>query len=172
MFVEEQGVTLHHNENGFSLDKIPSPLHNNLPHSGGATILRNWDSSLGTPEQFFKANRIAAGGRYLGAAGMAYGAVVDGRSLITQYQISQQTGNYSNFAAEGLRVAGGWGGAWAVGTAGAEFGAGFGSVFGPVGFVVGGLVGGVVGGALGYAGGSYAVPGIASDIGLLPGQGG
>ena len=40
-------------------------------------------------------------------------------------------------------------------------------IFGPVGTVVGGIIGGIGGGILGYAGGSYAAPRVAYDIGLL-----
>jgi len=169
-WLRERNLTPHHNPNGFSLDLIPSDLHNTarggIPHTGGASILRDWRVN-GTPQQFYRANQIATGARYLGIAGMAYGAYVDGSSLYNQYQISQQTGNYANTATEATRIAGGWAGAWAVGAAGAEFGAGFGTVFGPIGTVVGGIIGGIGGGILGYAGGSYAAPRVAYDIGLL-----
>jgi phage tail tape-measure protein len=128
--------------------------------------LRNWNAP-GTPLQFYRANQIATGARYLGVAGMAYGAYADGTSLYNQYQISQQTGSYANTAAEATRIAGGWAGAWAAGTAGAELGAVAGTTFGPVGTVVGGVIGGVAGGALGYVGGSYALPRVAYDLGWL-----
>lgn len=134
-----------------------------IPHTGGASILRGWDAQ-GTPLEFYNANRIATGARYLGGAGMAYGAYADGKSLYGQYQISQQTGSYANTLAEGTRIAGGWAGAWAVGGAGAQFGAGFGTAFGPVGTVVGGVLGGAVGGMLGYADGSYALPRVVYDL--------
>lgn len=166
-WLRERGLTLHHNANGLSLDLIPSDLHNTarggIPHSGGASILRGWNVQ-GTPQQFYNANRIATGARYLGGAAMAYGAYADGRSLYEQYQVSKQSGSYANTYAEGARVAGGWAGAWAVGGAFAQFGAGFGTAFGPVGTVVGGVVGGAVGGMLGYAGGSYAAPRVMYDL--------
>jgi YD repeat-containing protein len=168
-WLKQQGLTLHHAADGVRLELIPSSLHNTtktggIPHAGGASILRNWDYSQGTPMQFYNANRIAAGARYVGAAGMAYGAYADASSLYGEYQISQQSGNYANTINEATRVAGGWTGAWAVGAAGAQFGAGFGSVFGPVGTVVGGIAGGAIGGLLGYAGGSYAAPRVVYDI--------
>lgn len=166
-WLRERKLTLHHNANGLSLDLIPSDLHNTknggIPHTGGASVLRGWDAQ-GTPLEFYNANRIATGARYLGGAAMAYGAYADGKSLYGQYQISHQTGSYANTIAEGTRIAGGWAGAWAVGGAGAQFGAGFGSAFGPVGTVVGGILGGAVGGVLGYAGGSYALPRVVYDF--------
>ena len=166
-WLRERGLTLHHNANGVSLDLIPSDLHNTrnggIPHSGGASILRGW-SAQGTPIEFYNANRIATGARYLGGAGMVYGGYADGKSLYQQYQVSQQTGSYANTISEGTRIAGGWAGAWAVGGATAQLGAGFGTAFGPVGTVVGGVVGGAVGGMLGYAGGSYALPRVVDDL--------
>jgi YD repeat-containing protein len=167
-WLQERKLTLHHAADGVRLELIPSDLHNTarggVHHAGGASILRNWDYSKGTPMEFYNANRIASGARYLGGAAMAYGAYADGKSLYGQYQISQQTGSYANTTAEGIRIAGGWAGAWAVGGAGAQFGAGFGTAFGPVGTVVGGIVGGVAGGIAGYAGGSYALPRVANDL--------
>ncbi|WP_457326637.1 HNH endonuclease, partial [Roseateles sp. P5_E11] len=68
-WLKSQGATLHHAADGVSLEMVPSPLHNNVPHTGGASILRSWDYSKGAPMDYVKANRIAAGGRYLGAAG-------------------------------------------------------------------------------------------------------
>ncbi|MFC0677967.1 putative Ig domain-containing protein [Lysobacter korlensis] len=169
-WLRDRGLTLHHNANGLSLDLIPSDLHNTrnggIPHSGGASILRNWNAS-GTPQQFYRANQIARGARYLGGAGAVYGAYTDGASLYSQYKISRQTGSYVNTSAEATRIAGGWAGAWAVGTAGAKFGAGFGAVFGPVGLAAGGVIGGAVGGALGYAAGSYALPRVVDDMSFL-----
>ncbi|WP_420998317.1 hypothetical protein ACKI2N_031955 [Cupriavidus sp. 30B13] len=166
-WLRERGLTLHHNANGLSLDLIPSDLHNTrnggIPHTGGASILRNWDAQ-GTPLEFFNANRIATGARYLGAAGMAYGAYADGKSFYGQYQVSEQTGNYANTVAEAARIAGGWAGAWAVGGALAEVGAGVGTAFGPVGTVAGGVIGGAIGGVLGYEGGSYTVPRVVDDL--------
>jgi hypothetical protein len=167
-WLRQRNLTLHHAADGVRLELIPSDLHNTarggIPHAGGSTILRNWDYSQGTPMQFYNANRIAAGARYVGAAGMAYGAYADASSLYGEYQISQQSGNYANTINEATRIAGGWTGAWAVGAAGAQFGAGFGTAFGPVGTVVGGIVGGAIGGVLGYAGGSYAAPRVVYDI--------
>jgi len=167
-WLKQRGLTLHHNANGLSLDLVPSNLHNTrnggIHHAGGATILRNWDYSKGTPLQFYNANQIATGARYLGGVGMAYGAYADGTSLYGQYQISQQTGNYANTISEGTRIAGGWAGAWAVGSAGAQLGATMGTAFGPVGIVVGGVLGGAAGGMLGYAGGSYVLPRVVYNL--------
>ncbi len=163
-WLSNQNLTLHHNPNGVSFDLIPSNLHNSepgIPHAGGASILRNWDYSRGGAWQEFTANRIATGGRYLGVAGMAYGAYADGSSLWGQYNASRQSGSYANTLDETARIAGGWGAAWAVGQAGAEFGGGFGfAVGGPVGGAIGGLLGGAIGGGIGYAGGSWAASGI------------
>ena len=167
-WLRDRSLTLHHNANGLSLDLIPSDLHNTanggIRHTGGASILRSWDAP-GTPLQYYRANQLATGARYLGAAGIAYGAYTDGTSLYNQFQTSRQTGSYGNTAAEATRIVGGWAGAWAVSTAGAEFGAGFGSVFGPMGTVAGGVIGGAVGGAFGYWGGSYAATHVSYDIG-------
>jgi hypothetical protein len=109
-------------------------------------------------------SKLSIAGKGLTAVGIA----TDSYSLYNQYQISAQTGNYTNTYQESIRIAGGWTGAWAVGTAGAEFGAGFGLVFGPMGAVVGGAIGGLAGGIAGYIGGSYASVGIARDLGVLP----
>lgn len=35
------GFTWHHNQDGVTMELIPSELHNNVPHSGGASLARN-----------------------------------------------------------------------------------------------------------------------------------
>jgi A nuclease of the HNH/ENDO VII superfamily with conserved WHH len=37
------GFTWHHNQDGVTMELIPSELHNNVPHSGGASLARNPD---------------------------------------------------------------------------------------------------------------------------------
>jgi hypothetical protein len=157
-WLKQQGLTLHHNPNGVSLDLIPSNLHNTakgIPHAGGGTILRNWDYSRGTPWQEFRANQIAAGARYVGRGMTVIGAGVDAASLYGEYSSSRQTGNYSNTDNEAARIATSWAGARAIGTFGAQIGAEAGLAFGPVGMVVGGIAGGLIGGAAGYYAGSW-----------------
>ncbi|MCT4648350.1 MAG: HNH endonuclease [Carboxylicivirga sp.] len=39
-WLKENGITLHHMEDGIHLQLVPSDLHNNIPHRGGASILR------------------------------------------------------------------------------------------------------------------------------------
>jgi hypothetical protein len=163
IWLSQQELTLHHNPNGVRLELIPSALHNNVPHAGGATILKNWDYSQGTPWQVFQANRLAQGARYLGIAGTVVGAAVDADSLYSQYQISSRTGNYSNTYNETARVTGGWAGALTFGSSGAQIGAGFGSLLGPIGTVAGGIVGGAIGGAVGYTAGGWAFQGAWND---------
>lgn len=40
-FKEPAGYTWHHNPDGVTMELIPSELHNNIPHSGGATLARD-----------------------------------------------------------------------------------------------------------------------------------
>ena len=40
-WLKEEGLTLHHMEDGIHLQLVPSDLHNNIPHIGGASMLRN-----------------------------------------------------------------------------------------------------------------------------------
>ena len=156
-WLADNGLMLEHNPNGVTLEVLRANLHNSGPgitHAGGASNLRNWDYSKGTPWQEFQANRLAVGGRVLGGVGMAYGAYVDGRSLYSEYQTSAKTGNYSNTYNEGARITAGWAGALEFGAAGAEIGATWGALGGPVGVVAGGIVGSLIDGGLGYWAGS------------------
>lgn len=157
-WLKQRGLMLHHHHNAVSLDVLPKNLHNKqpgIPHAGGATILRNWDYSKGTPWQEFRANQLAKGARVFGGVGMVYGAYTDGAGLVDEWQISQKTGNYSNTYNEAARVTGAWTLAWGGGVAGAKLGGAIGAFGGPVGVVVGGLIGGAIGGGIGYASGSF-----------------
>jgi len=40
-YLKEKGLTPHHHQDGKTIQFIPSDLHNNIPHTGGASILRN-----------------------------------------------------------------------------------------------------------------------------------
>jgi hypothetical protein len=40
-FNEPRGYTWHHHQDGVTMDLIPSALHNNVPHSGGASLARD-----------------------------------------------------------------------------------------------------------------------------------
>ena len=40
-WLSENKITLHHHQDGFTIQFIPTDLHKNIPHSGGASILRN-----------------------------------------------------------------------------------------------------------------------------------
>ncbi|MDB5856274.1 MAG: rane protein of unknown function [Herminiimonas sp.] len=110
------------------------------------------------------ANSVSLFGRGIGGIMMATGAYVDGKSLVTQYGVSQSIGDYSNTVNEGTRIAGGWSAAYVGGQALGSLGAGFGTAFGPIGAAFGGVIGGVIGSGLGYWGGSYAVPKVLNDI--------
>lgn len=39
-FKEPPGYTWHHNQDGVTMELVPSELHNNIPHSGGASLAR------------------------------------------------------------------------------------------------------------------------------------
>jgi hypothetical protein len=104
------------------------------------------------------ANNISFFGRGVGGVMMATGAYLDGRSLLTQYNLSYSSGDYSNTVNESARIGGGWGAAYFGGQALGSIGAEVGTAFGPIGTAVGGVIGGVVGSGLGYWGGNYAVP--------------
>lgn len=167
-WLKSEKVTLHHRFNGAQMELVPTLLHNNgtgIPHGGGAANLRIWDHSSGTPIQRLYANRIAAAGRGLGYAGMAYGAYEDGGRILMELRESNQTGHYGNTAGEVARVAGGWSGAAVLGSAGAEFGGAIGWVGGPIGSAAGAVIFGALGGALGYWGVSGAITDITSMSG-------
>ncbi len=151
--LKARNLTLHHDPNGVTMKMVNSTVHNNVPHAGGASVLRNW-SETATPGQIHSANGIARAGRALGVVGMAVGAYVDGKTLVNEFNQSRATGDYTNTAKAATTIAGGWGGAAAGGWAGAQSGAALGALAGPVGAAVGGLVGGAIGGAVGYLGGS------------------
>jgi hypothetical protein len=40
-WLSDNGITLHHHQDGKTIQLIPTDLHGNIPHSGGAAILRN-----------------------------------------------------------------------------------------------------------------------------------
>jgi hypothetical protein len=157
---------------GEGRDFTPDDVYREIVRSGGSpqldatewvlermkVPLRTNAGSLGT----INVGSLRTFGRALGAVGLAYGVVSDGSSLYSQYQISQQTGNYGNTYQEGARIAGGWGGALIAGEAGAASGAVIGAALGSivpilgngVGAAVGGFVGGVFGAFVGYNAGS------------------
>jgi hypothetical protein len=139
-----------------SVSKIPKPLN----QSGTNVVNADLWAARGL------ANNIAI----VGKAATVVGAGLDAYSLYSQYQISSQTGNYSNTYSEGIRIAGGWTGAEIVGGAFGEFGAEAGLVFGgPFGAVIGGVAGGIIGGGIGYfLGGQLSKTAATDVIGLPP----
>jgi YD repeat-containing protein len=148
-WAQEHNVSFHHEASGKYIEWVPKDIHNTYKHFGGAYNLKNtlWS------------RRIGMGGRYLGYAGMAYGIYEDGNSLINEFQISRTTGNYSNTAWEGARIATAWTAAAAGAQVGAEIGA-WGFAAGPVVGAITTLLGGAIGGAVGYWAGSEAVNGL------------
>ena len=40
-YLKDKGLTPHHHQDGKTIELIPTALHSNVPHSGGASILRN-----------------------------------------------------------------------------------------------------------------------------------
>lgn len=40
-YLKDKGLTPHHHQDGKTIELIPTELHKNIPHSGGASILRN-----------------------------------------------------------------------------------------------------------------------------------
>ena len=143
------GVNLHHDPSGRSMQFVRNEYHR-LPHNGGGNHLRST-----TPLQRTALRGIGGGTRALGAAGMAYGAYQDGKSLYNEFQISQETGDYSNTAIEAGRITAGWSGAALGAQLGARIGM-LGFYGGPVVGAVTTVLGGAIGGALGYAAGSGA----------------
>ena len=143
---------------GLRLDHGPNPTiggasnwHWNHKGAGGFgitdhTAASRFESGVG---------RTLRAAKPLGRAAVVVGAALDGASLYQQVQVSRKTGDWSNTAQEGARIAGGWTGAIVgaktLGTAGAAIGTVIG---GPIGTVVGGAVGGLIGGAAGYFAGS------------------
>lgn len=38
---EPKGYTWHHHQDGITMELVPSALHNNVPHTGGASLARD-----------------------------------------------------------------------------------------------------------------------------------
>ena len=143
---------------GLRLDHGPNPT------IGGAT---NWHwnhkgaGGFGIPDHT-AATRFESGvgrtlqaAKPLGRAAVVVGAALDGFSLAKEVQASRKTGDWSNTAQEGARIAGGWTGAVVGAKAAGSAGAAIGTLIAPgIGTVVGGAVGGLIGGAVGYIAGS------------------
>ena len=143
---------------GLRLDHGPNPT------IGGAT---NWHwnhkgaGGFGIPDHT-AATRFESGvgrtlqaAKPLGRAAVVVGAALDGFSLAKEVQASRKTGDWSNTAQEGARIAGGWTGAVVGAKAAGSAGAAIGTLIAPgIGTVVGGAVGGLIGGAVGYMAGS------------------
>ena len=91
----------------------------------------------------------------LSRGAMVVGAGMDAYDLGTEAHQSMQTGDWSNSAAKGTEIAGGWAGAYAGAKSMGAAGAGIGTFLGgPVGTMVGGALGGIIGGIGGYMAGS------------------
>lgn len=91
----------------------------------------------------------------LSRGAMVVGAGMDAYDLGTEAHQSMQTGDWSNTAAKGTEIAGGWAGAYAGAKSMGAAGAGIGTFLGgPVGTMVGGALGGIIGGIGGYMAGS------------------
>ena len=143
---------------GLRLDHGPNPT------IGGAS---NWHwnhrgaGGFGIPDHT-AATRFESGvgrtlqaAKPLGRAAVVVGAALDGFSLAKEVQTSRKTGDWSNTAQEGARIAGGWTGAVVGAKAAGSAGAAIGTLIAPgIGTVVGGAVGGLIGGAVGYMAGS------------------
>ena len=98
---------------------------------------------------------VGTGVCFLGAAGVAYGAYVDGADIYSHYKQDRLTGNFMGTERTITRVAGGWSSA-ALAAPGAAIGAAMGTaIFPGVGTVIGGAIGGIAGGVTGYIGGGY-----------------
>jgi hypothetical protein len=152
-WARRNGVNFHHESSGRYIEFVPNDIHS-FSHTGGTYQLANT-----TAFQRSAIRGIGMGSRYLGYAGMAYGAYQDGTSLYNEFQISRTTGNYSNTAWEGARIATAWTAAAAGAEVGAEIGA-WGFAAGPVVGAVTTLLGGLIGGAIGYWAGSETVNGL------------
>ena len=143
---------------GLRLDHGPNPT------IGGAS---NWHwnhrgaGGFGIPDHT-AATRFESGvgrtlqaAKPLGRAAVVVGEALDGFSLAKEVQTSRKTGDWSNTAQEGARIAGGWTGAVVGAKAAGSAGAAIGTLIAPgIGTVVGGAVGGLIGGAVGYIAGS------------------
>ena len=143
---------------GLRLDHGPNPT------IGGAS---NWHwnhkgaGGFGIPDHTAAtrfesgAGRTLQAAKPLGRAAVVGGAALDGFSLAKEVQASRKTGDWSNTAQEGARIAGGWTGAVVGAKAAGSAGAAIGTLIAPgIGTVVGGAVGGLIGGAVGYIAGS------------------
>lgn len=143
---------------GLRLDHGPNPTiggasnwHWNHKGAGGFgipdhTAATRFESGVG---------RTLQAAKPLGRAAVVVGAALDGFSLAKEVQTSRKTGDWSNTAQEGARIAGGWTGAVVVAKAAGSAGAAIGTLIAPgIGTVVGGAVGGLIGGAVGYMAGS------------------
>ena len=143
---------------GLRLDHGPNPTiggasnwHWNHKGAGGFgipdhTAATRFESGVG---------RTLQAAKPLGRAAVVGGAALDGFSLTKEVQASRKTGDWSNTAQEGARIAGGWTGAVVGAKAAGSAGAAIGTLIAPgIGTVVGGAVGGLIGGAVGYIAGS------------------
>lgn len=143
---------------GLRLDHGPNPTiggasnwHWNHKGAGGFgipdhTAATRFESGVG---------RTLQAAKPLGRAAVVVGAALDGFSLAKEVQTSRKTGDWSNTAQEGARIAGGWTGAVVGAKAAGSAGAAIGTLIAPgIGTVVGGAVGGLIGGAVGYIAGS------------------
>ena len=143
---------------GLRLDHGPNPTiggasnwHWNHKGAGGFgipdhTAATRFESGVG---------RTLQAAKPLGRAAVVVGAALDGFSLAREVQTSRKTGDWSNTAQEGARIAGGWTGAVVGAKAAGSAGAAIGTLIAPgIGTVVGGAVGGLIGGAVGYIAGS------------------
>ena len=143
---------------GLRLDHGPNPTiggasnwHWNHKGAGGFgipdhTAATRFESGVG---------RTLQAAKPLGRAAAVVGAALDGFSLAKEVQTSRKTGDWSNTAQEGARIAGGWTGAVVGAKAAGSAGAAIGTLIAPgIGTVVGGAVGGLIGGAVGYMAGS------------------
>ena len=143
---------------GLRLDHGPNPTiggasnwHWNHKGAGGFgipdhTAATRFESGVG---------RTLQAAKPLGRAAVVVGAALDGFSLTKEVQASRKTGDWSNTAQEGARIAGGWTGAVVGAKAAGSAGAAIGTLIAPgIGTVVGGAVGGLIGGAVGYIAGS------------------
>ena len=143
---------------GLRLDHGPNPTiggasnwHWNHKGAGGFgipdhTAATRFESGVG---------RTLQAAKPLGRAAVVVGAALDGFSLAKEVQTSRKTGDWSNTAQEGARIAGAWTGAVVGAKAAGSAGAAIGTLIAPgIGTVVGGAVGGLIGGAVGYIAGS------------------
>ena len=127
---------------GLRLDHGPNPTiggasnwHWNHKGAGGFgipdhTAATRFESGVG---------RTLQAAKPLGRAAVVVGAALDGFSLAKEVQTSRKTGDWSNTAQEGARIAGGWTGAVVGAKAAGSAGAAIGTLIAPgIGTVVGG----------------------------------